>query len=345
MGSKAIWTHVPLGRYQYEYFELKEWEKKWHWYERNHRIDEDGFPLDKHSRLTISLGSADYVESVVYDGIQSEDAPKGGGVDASWGSEDWDRHEYISSRARQVLPVEEMDGKRVAFWKMTLQRMPVEKFEREIRRLAAGGAPRVLMGYSYEGQPSHRLRTKYVNCYTNEDWHRNEQRAMARHIIPQTNKRGNSHMKNPTLKLYTDGCSRGNPGPGAVGIVIKDTHGRLIDTFARPVGIRVTNNIAEYKAVINALQVASRETAGRVDVYSDSKLVMDQLNMACQCRQPHLVRLKEKVRTLQGRFLKVTFAHVPRTNPGITEADLLANQALDEFLRGDFKKIRPKKSS
>ncbi|GAH88486.1 unnamed protein product, partial [marine sediment metagenome] len=77
--------------------------------------------------------------------------------------------------------------------------------------------------------------------------------------------------------IYADGASRGNPGPAAIGAVIKDERGRLIASISQRIG-KATNNQAEYRAIITALEEADRLGARQVDIKMDSELVVRQIN-------------------------------------------------------------------
>ena len=79
------------------------------------------------------------------------------------------------------------------------------------------------------------------------------------------------------LVIFTDGASRGNPGPAAIGAIIKDEQGRLITSISQAIG-RTTNNQAEYRAVIAALEQAIRLGADQVELHSDSEWLVRQIN-------------------------------------------------------------------
>ncbi|MCU0631474.1 MAG: ribonuclease HI family protein [Methanolinea sp.] len=127
---------------------------------------------------------------------------------------------------------------------------------------------------------------------------------------------------------YTDGASRGNPGPAACAFLLIDPRGKIIARDAVILGRR-TNNEAEYQAVINSLQKAASLSARRVLVHSDSQLVIRQLKGEYQVRKPHLRAMYVQVKDLEQRFLSVDYSSVPREDPWIREADRLCNEALD----------------
>jgi ribonuclease HI len=130
-----------------------------------------------------------------------------------------------------------------------------------------------------------------------------------------------------TLRLFTDGASRGNPGPAALGVVIEDDQGMRIRGLHRYIGV-ATNNVAEYHALIEGLKAVEQWKPDRLEVYLDSKLVVEQVNGNFKVKNPDLQALIKQVQDLRGRFPIVEFKHVEREkNRG---ADALANMALDE---------------
>lgn len=133
------------------------------------------------------------------------------------------------------------------------------------------------------------------------------------------------------LKIYSDGASRGNPGPAAAAIKIVDESGATVKRFSKFLGNR-TNNEAEYEALIIALELARDFTDGYVQCFLDSELVVKQLNGEYRVRNPRLESLWLKVRELQQRFHRVSFSHVSRANKDIEEVDKLANRVLDRVL-------------
>lgn len=134
------------------------------------------------------------------------------------------------------------------------------------------------------------------------------------------------------LRIYSDGASRGNPGPAAIAFKILDESGVVVKTFSKFLGRR-TNNEAEYEALITALELACNFTDGDVQCFLDSELVIKQLNGEYQVRNPRLENLWLKIRELQLSFHRVSFSHVSRTNKNIEEVDKLANRVLDRVLR------------
>ncbi len=132
-------------------------------------------------------------------------------------------------------------------------------------------------------------------------------------------------MKVKRVVIYADGASRGNPGPAAVGATIKDEEGRLLTSISRGIG-RATNNQAEYRAIIAALEEAIKLGASETSVYLDSELIVRQISGKYRVKNAALKPLYHQVKKLQGLLEDFTITHIPRQQN--TEADNLANIAL-----------------
>ena len=130
------------------------------------------------------------------------------------------------------------------------------------------------------------------------------------------------------VKVYTDGACRGNPGSGAIGVLILDCEGNALDQHKECIG-DCTNNIAEYAALSKGLDLAVKYTRKKVEVYSDSKLVTHQMRGEWRIKQPHLKTLFNEVKRKEAQFENVNYNHLPRTNEFIKQADQMANDALD----------------
>src|SRR3954463_15524150 len=113
------------------------------------------------------------------------------------------------------------------------------------------------------------------------------------------------------LIIYSDGGSRGNPGHAAVGFVIYDAAGKEIKTFGHYLGI-TTNNQAEYRALIAALEEAAKLGATEAVCHMDSELVVRQLIGQYKIKEPTLQPLASEALRLTAKFTKVNFVHVPR---------------------------------
>ena len=132
------------------------------------------------------------------------------------------------------------------------------------------------------------------------------------------------------LIIYTDGASRGNPGPAGIGIVICNQSGEIVKEYKKFIG-STTNNIAEYRALIKALELASSFPANEIDCFSDSELMVKQLNGEYSVKNEKLGKLFFQVREKEKRFEKVKYFHVPREEEHLKRADQLANIAIDDF--------------
>lgn len=134
------------------------------------------------------------------------------------------------------------------------------------------------------------------------------------------------------LIVYTDGGSRGNPGPAGIGVVICDMDGRMIKEYGEKIGVK-TNNEAEYAAVIFALKkikaLFGKEKTKKMEIEMrmDSEFVASQLNGDYKVEEERMFPLFIAVWNLKMDFAKVTFSHVPREKN--RAADRLVNQALD----------------
>ncbi len=132
--------------------------------------------------------------------------------------------------------------------------------------------------------------------------------------------------------IHTDGGSRGNPGPAAIGVILTEEKGRVIKEYAQKIG-RATNNEAEYEAVIFALQKAKllfgkqKAKSMELEVRTDSEFIAKQLNGEYKILDRRIEQLFLKVWNLKIDFGKALFKHIPRSEN--KEADKLVNRALD----------------
>lgn len=134
-------------------------------------------------------------------------------------------------------------------------------------------------------------------------------------------------MKTKKAVIYTDGGADPNPGPGAIGVVIKNESNETIATISRPVG-RVTNNQAEYMAVIAGLEKALELGIHEVRILADSLLVVSQLNGTYKVRNLRMKPLYEQVVGLSSRFRKFSIEYIPRALN--TEADRLTGRRVKQ---------------
>lgn len=133
-------------------------------------------------------------------------------------------------------------------------------------------------------------------------------------------------MADRHLTINTDGGARGNPGPGAVGIVIVEA-GRLVESFGRVVGHHVTNNQAEYLAVEVALKRARELSGTHLTIKLDSELVASQLRGEYKVKDPKLGQVFLRIWNLVQGFKQVRFEAIPRE--ANAQADWQVNRALD----------------
>ncbi len=129
------------------------------------------------------------------------------------------------------------------------------------------------------------------------------------------------------LFTYTDGGARGNPGPAATGIVIKNAAGEKLAAYGEYLGAQ-TNNFAEYSALISALKKAKELGATEVDCILDSELVVKQMRGEYKVKEPTLQKLFVQVYNLASQFKKISYRHILRHNN--KEADAEVNKILDK---------------
>jgi len=131
--------------------------------------------------------------------------------------------------------------------------------------------------------------------------------------------------------IYTnsDGGARGNPGPGAIGVIVRDGE-QILTRYSGEVGKFVTNNIAEYEALIKALELASTFTDDELTCFLDSELVVKQLLGEYKVKDPKLLPLFLKVQKLQENFRKIKYQHVSRWDKFQQIADGLLNEEMDK---------------
>ena len=130
-----------------------------------------------------------------------------------------------------------------------------------------------------------------------------------------------------SVVAYIDGGARGNPGPAGYGVRIEEPDGRLIDEFGDSIGV-ATNNVAEYRALVAALEWARAHGHRTVHVRSDSLLLVQQMLGRYKVKHPGLQPLHAKARLLAHEVGRVTYEHVGRALNA--HADRLANQAMDD---------------
>ncbi|MBV8631185.1 MAG: ribonuclease HI family protein [Silvibacterium sp.] len=128
------------------------------------------------------------------------------------------------------------------------------------------------------------------------------------------------------ITAYTDGGSRGNPGPAGFGVHIEDAQGKTLAQLSEYVG-RKTNNFAEYSGLLGALNFALEQGYGRLKVVSDSELMVKQIKGQYRVQSPELRPLYEEAKRRIARLERFEIHHVLREKN--RHADRLANEAMD----------------
>jgi ribonuclease HI len=139
----------------------------------------------------------------------------------------------------------------------------------------------------------------------------------------------NREPANDAVVAYIDGGARGNPGPAGYGVRVEQPDGTLVEEFSGSIGV-ATNNVAEYRGLLAALEWAKAHGCSRVHIRSDSKLLVEQMLGNYKVKHPGLQPLYGKARLLVVEIGQVTFEHVARANNA--HADRLANAAMDDAL-------------
>lgn len=132
------------------------------------------------------------------------------------------------------------------------------------------------------------------------------------------------------IRIHIDGAARGNPGPAGVGVVIIGPDGEVMERIHRSIG-EATNNVAEYRALLLALERAQVVGCTDIQVYSDSELLVRQILGRYQVKNPALKELYAVARDRIARYRRFGIQHVPREQNA--EADALANRGIDEAHR------------
>ncbi len=135
----------------------------------------------------------------------------------------------------------------------------------------------------------------------------------------------------PSIKANIDGGARGNPGPAAYGVIVRDAKGEIIAELSDYLGIQ-TNNYAEYSGLLAALDFAVREKHLSLKVLSDSELLVRQMQGRYKVKSPGLIDLYDRARALVRKLEHFSIDHVLRQYN--KEADALVNQVLDSRGRG-----------
>ena len=130
-----------------------------------------------------------------------------------------------------------------------------------------------------------------------------------------------------SLKIYSDGGSRGNPGKSAFAVVVT-RNGEILEEYTEFLGVH-TNNYAEYRGLICAITKALALKDDDVEFVMDSELVIKQMRGEYKVKSPDMKELNDDAKTLSSLIPNVRFTHVRRENPMISRADFLLNQTVD----------------
>jgi ribonuclease HI len=140
-----------------------------------------------------------------------------------------------------------------------------------------------------------------------------------------------------TANMYIDGAARGNPGPAAYAVILTRP-GQPVVEEANTIGT-ATNNVAEYTALIEGLELAAELGVKKLDIFSDSELLVKQMNGEYRVKNPDLLELYQEAKRLAAGFEKVTLKHVRREQNA--RADAIGNEALDGQPRKRGEPFRP----
>jgi ribonuclease HI len=127
-------------------------------------------------------------------------------------------------------------------------------------------------------------------------------------------------------RLFTDGGSRGNPGPAAYGYVLESENGHVLDARGEAIGV-ATNNVAEYRALLAGLEAALERGVTELEVVSDSELLVKQMRGEYKVKNAALRELVAQAHDLAARLRKISYTAVRREHNEL--ADRLVNDALD----------------
>ena len=128
------------------------------------------------------------------------------------------------------------------------------------------------------------------------------------------------------LTVNVDGGARGNPGPAAIGVVVRDGAGEVLEEHGERIG-RATNNVAEYRALLRGIELAASHGAGELELVGDSELVVRQVEGRYKVKDATMKELHAEVKRALSDFDSWSIRHVRREQNA--DADRLVNEALD----------------
>ena len=128
------------------------------------------------------------------------------------------------------------------------------------------------------------------------------------------------------LTVNVDGGARGNPGPAAIGVVVRNDDGAIVEAVGETIG-KTTNNVAEYKALLRGIELAAAHGATEVHLIGDSQLIVRQVEGRYKVKDATMKELHGEVKRALAPFASWSIRHVRREHN--SDADRLVNQALD----------------
>jgi len=131
--------------------------------------------------------------------------------------------------------------------------------------------------------------------------------------------------------VNVDGGARGNPGPAAIGVVVRDGDGAVLEKLGEKIG-RATNNVAEYRALLRGIELAAAHGATELELVGDSELVVRQVEGRYKVKNAGMKELHAEVKKALADFDSWSIRHVRRAENA--DADKLVNEALDGVLGG-----------
>ena len=173
---------------------------------------------------------------------------------------------------------------------------------------------------------------KFIKDFTTAGVRLNEASLSVFEIME--NKTGNSHISSRdtanSVNVYVDGASRGNPGPSGVGYYVVDVDGKVLERGGKYIGF-ATSRVAEYYAMKNGIEVAIKLGLKSAHFYSDSLMVINQLNGIFTIKNPDIITIYNSIQKLLDNFDSVSFTHIPRFENVIPDSE--ANRAIDDLLK------------
>jgi ribonuclease HI len=130
----------------------------------------------------------------------------------------------------------------------------------------------------------------------------------------------------PKLTVNVDGGARGNPGPAAIGVVVRDEDGEIVEAVGETIG-KATNNVAEYKALLRGVELAAAHGATELELIGDSELIIRQVEGRYKVKNEGMKPLHAEAKKGLAAFDKWSVRHVKRAQNA--DADALVNEALD----------------